>query len=493
MSKHKTIGTEKGVKAFQGVDIVTILIYLLMVILGWFTIYAAGYDPDFLGDAMVIDGRPRSQLVWVGISLAFALLILLVEPRVIRNSSPYLYGAMLLLLIATIFLAPDIKGSHSWLVITDTVRIQPAEFAKVTTAMMLSWWCSRYEFDLRKPLDLSVALGIFLLPLAVIILQSETGSALVFLSFFLVMYREGLTGSILLFGALLVVLFVVTLRYQDVVWGNTEASHLLVYLILYVATLVGMKGYSKANRRTIYIGIVLLPALMLLALITNIFAIVDYAIPAFIALVALLVLCLYRGVRQADSKLFLVGIIMGFSIVLQRGVEYFFENILQPHQQTRILVSLGLKDDPSGAGYNVRQSMIAIGSGGVMGKGYLKGTQTKLSFVPEQDTDFIFCTIGEEYGFIGSLVLLGLFACLLIRLIKIAERQDNTYARMYGYSVACIIFFHVIINIGMVIGLVPVIGIPLPFFSYGGSSLLSFTILLFILLRLDSTRRATDD
>lgn len=480
--------SNKSPRPFSGVDIPIIALYLVMVAAGWFTIYAAGYDPDLLGKAFTVEGRTQSQLVWMGFSMATAIVILLIEPQIIRNATPTLYGITILVLIATIFLAPNIKGSHSWLVITETVRIQPAEFAKVTSAMMLAWWCSRYEFDIQKPRELIVALSTFLLPIAIIILQSETGSALVFLSFIIVMYREGLTSAVPFFGILTVILFVVTLRFGDELWGATDAGHLLIFLIIYVCVGLATKGYSELSGRSWLPTLIILPATMLLAVLLDIFMAVDYSIPALIALVALLGVTIFQAMQHRGKYLSIIAAVAIASIGLTAGVEYFFDNILQPHQQTRILVSLGLKDDPSGAGYNVRQSLIAIGSGGATGKGFLQGTQTKLSYVPEQDTDFIFCTIGEEQGFIGSIVVLSLFVALLFRIIYVSERQVDAYVRIYGYCVASIIFFHLLINIGMVIGLVPVIGIPLPFFSYGGSSLLSFTILLFLLLRLDSRK-----
>lgn len=483
MRQHST---NKSPRPFQNIDLVTVIIYLVMVVAGWFTIYAAGYDPESTSRVLEVTGRVQSQLIWMGISFTMALIALLIEPKFIKDSSPVFYSLMILLLIATIFLAPDIKGSRSWLVITETVRIQPAEFAKVTTAMMLAWWGSRYEYDIKKPKDLVVSLLIFLLPLSIIVLQSETGSALVFLSFLIVLYREGLTSAVPLFGILLAILFVVTLRFDSILWGATDAGHFLLYSIVYISTGIAISLYSKSRRKLWLPALMILPIAMIVCVIIDQFADVDYSIGALIALLVLLIITLTQGFLKRGKNLFAIVVSSILAIALSTGIEYFFDEVLQPHQQTRILVSLGMKDDPAGAGYNVRQSLIAIGSGEVTGKGFLNGTQTKLAYVPEQDTDFIFCTIGEEHGFIGSVALLSLFAILLLRLIQIAERQNNAYARMYGYSVASIIFFHVLINIGMVIGLIPVIGIPLPFFSYGGSSLLSFTILLFILLRFDS-------
>lgn len=481
---------EKGYspKPFKGVDIITIILYLLMVAGGWFTIYAASFDPDQVVREITISGRTQSQLVWMGISFVAGLCILLMDRRLLKASSPILYGLTLMILVLTIFIAPNIKGSHSWLVITDSIRIQPAEFAKVTTAMMMAWWCSRYDFDIKKPREILVAFLIFTTPILIIILQSETGSALVFLSFIIVMYREGLTSAVPIFGLLIVTLFILTLRYSHEMWGATAAGPLLIFSTIYIAVVFISIGYCKLPRRLWSYTIAPLPVALLIALIVSLFTPVNYAIAALVALVVLLIFTIVQSILRRGKHLWIAVAVALISVGLTSGVEYFFDEILQPHQQTRILVSLGMKDDPSGAGYNVRQSLIAIGSGGATGKGYLQGTQTKLSYVPEQDTDFIFCTIGEEFGFLGSLCLLGLFAFLLLRLIYIAERQVDPYARIYGYSVASIIFFHLTINIGMVIGLIPVIGIPLPFFSYGGSSLLSFTILLFILLRLDHRR-----
>lgn len=471
---------------FQNIDTPAILLYLFIVVMGWLSVYAAGYDlsPD---SATALAGRSLNQLIWISFSMATATIILLLDSSFLKRVSPLLYVLMLFLLVVTLFIAPNIKGSHSWLVITDSIHIQPAEFSKVTTAMMLAWWGSRYEYNIKKRSELIISLVIFLLPLLIIILQSETGSALVFLSFFIVLYREGLTGAIILYGVLLAILFVVTLRFSSVTWGITDAGHLLIPLICYTSAALGVEAFSK-GRRLWFPSLVIAPTVFAIFGIISIFTPTDFSFASYISLAAqITTLGIYAFMKRGKNLGFIVAAIL-LSLLLSTSVEYFFDEVLQPHQQTRILVSLGMKDDPSGAGYNIRQSLIAIGSGQLTGKGFLNGTQTKLAYVPEQDTDFIFCTVGEEHGFIGSLIVILTFLILLLRLIKIAERQTHNYTRIYGYSVACIIFFHLMINIGMVIGLVPVIGIPLPFFSYGGSSQLSFTILLFILLRLDSQR-----
>lgn len=471
---------------FQNLDYLTIFLYLLLVVMGWLTIYAASYDVSQMGE-FYFQGRMTSQLVWMGVSLGAAIMILLIDSQFIKLLSPYFYTAFIFLLIATIFLAPNIKGSHSWIVITDSIRLQPAEFAKVATALMLAWWRDRYEFDIRNSKDLLVSLLIFMLPALIIILQSETGSALVFMTFILVLYREGLTSAVHNYGIFLVALFVLSLSFSGVTWGSTNAGLLIIVLLIYLAVVLGSALYCHVQRLGLW-AFITAPALFALFGILSIFTPVDFAVPAIASLVILLSFIAYQAVGRRGNFVWLLFFFGITSVLLHLGVDYFFENVLQPHQQTRILVSLGLKDDPAGAGYNLRQSLIAISSGGLTGKGYLNGVQTKLSFVPEQETDFIFCTVGEEQGFIGSTIVLLVYLCLLIRLIVIAERQSDAFARVYGYSVACILFFHLTINIGMVLGLVPVIGIPLPYFSYGGSSLLSFTILLFLLLRFDAVR-----
>ena len=473
---------------FTNLDYLTVVLYILLVAFGWVTIYAASYDLQLQGQ-FTLEGRISSQIMWMVLSGALAIAALTVDASFYKSITPIFYIGMILLLIATIFLAPDIKGSHSWLVITESIRLQPAEFAKLATALMLALWMDRYTFDMRKGSDLVVAFLIFLLPMAVIVLQNETGSALVFVTFVLVLYREGLTGAVPLFGLYAAALFVLTLSLTGKVWGVTPAEHLMIPLFI----TLGIVLFSALHFRIRHLGSAAFLALALpfaLSGIVSAFTPVNFAIASYTSLVLVLGYIVYEFFsgwnRKESILLFLLG---GVSLLLQSGVIFFFQKILQPHQQNRILVSLGLKDDPGGAGYNVRQSLIAIGSGGLTGKGFLKGTQTKLSFVPEQDTDFIFCTVGEEQGFLGSLALLGLYLFLLLRLIKLAERQTSRFARVYGYSVAAILFFHLTINIGMVIGFVPVIGIPLPYFSYGGSSLLSFTLLLFIFLRLDAARR----
>ncbi|MCQ2310842.1 MAG: rod shape-determining protein RodA [Paludibacteraceae bacterium] len=369
---------------WSGVDWITIVLFLALAFFGWLNIYGAGYSFEQTG-IFSFDNRAGKQFVWIMTALVMGLCILLIDEKTYDILGYWFYGFTLLLLIATPFLAHDIKGSLSWITL-GPVSLQPAEFAKCFTAIAIAKYMGRYGYRVDSWRDLVVPCLMVLLPMAIImIMQRETGSALVFGAFLLPFYRQGMTGKIMGSGVLVAIIFVVVMKCG---W-----------------------------------------------------------IP--------------------DSVL---------------------DKVFEPHQKTRIEVLLGIKEDPMGAGYNVNQSLIAIGSGGMFGKGYLKGTQTKMKFVPEQDTDFIFCTVGEEWGFVGSALLLLAYMFFILRLIMIAERQRDTFSRIYCYSVASIFLMHLIINIGMVLGLLPVIGIPLPLFSYGGSSLWGFTLLLFILLRLDASR-----
>ena len=445
---------------WKSVDWFTILLYILMIVAGWLSICGASYE---FGSAELLgtSGRPATQLMWMGISLCVAFSILMIERDFFEVFAYLIYVGILLLLVATIFLAPDIKGSHSWLVL-GPIRLQPAEFAKFATALAVARLMGTYGFVLTRFHNFILVLGLIFLPMVCILLQRETGSALVYLAFFLMLYREGMSGYFLLAGVCAVVFFVTGMKYAEVMVGETALGTLLVSLMSAVILAASVVCYFfPFDLNWVVLGV----------LGMNIVYLVGMA------------------VHQWAGRYALIALFSLASIGFLFSVNYVFNEILEPHQQIRIKVSLGLEDDPSGAGYNVNQSKIAIGSGGLTGKGFLNGTQTKLKYVPEQDTDFIFCTVGEEQGFLGSSLVLILFAVFILRLIALAERQDTVFARVYGYSVASIFFFHLAINIGMVIGLTPVIGIPLPFFSYGGSSLLGFTVLLFIFLRLDASRK----
>ncbi len=456
-----------------------------MVVAGWFSICGASYEFDNVG-LFDIAGRPGSQLMWMGLSVGIIFVILMLESDFFDVFAYLIYAVVILLLIATIFLAPNIKGSHSWLVL-GPIRLQPAEFAKFATALAVAKLMNIYGFKLTAPKNFLVVLVLIFLPMVCILLQKETGSALVYLAFFLMLYREGMSGYILLAGVCAVVFFVTEMKYSEIILGITSMGEFIVSNIILAITMV-LVYLERKDNKAVFIMLIGIATAYVAGYITSLFIPVDFALIAE-GLVLLSVLYLiYLSARNWVWHYILIGFFALASLAFLFSVDYVFNNVLEPHQQIRIKVSLGLEDDPSGAGYNVNQSKIAIGSGGLTGKGFLNGTQTKLKYVPEQDTDFIFCTVGEEQGFVGATAVLILFGIFIIRLIMLAERQGNTFRRVYGYSVASIFFFHLAINVGMVTGLTPVIGIPLPFFSYGGSSLWGFTILLFIFLRLDASR-----
>ncbi|MCF8253900.1 MAG: rod shape-determining protein RodA [Bacteroidia bacterium] len=406
------------------IDWITIMLYYFFVVVGLLCIYASIYKET---NPLIWDASQNygKQLIWIGVSSFLGLMILLIDEKFFFAFSYPIYGITILLLILVLVAGTTVKGSSSWIEIGG-FRMQPAEFAKFGTALALAKFLSGYNVNFEKDRKIQIlSAGIILLPMVIILLQNETGSTLVFTSFIFVLYREGLPGWILFAGFILILLSVLALLVQ--------------------------------------------PIFIIIALV----------------LLAILFLFLVRRTRALILLTFGAVIVAGLMV---SSIDYAFQNVLQAHQRTRINVLLGKEVDIKGAGYNVQQSKIAIGSGGLWGKGFLQGTQNKFRFVPEQSTDFIFCTIGEEYGFAGSLLFISLYILLLYRLLVMAERQRQKFNRIYGYSLVCILFFHFVINIGMTLGLMPVIGIPLPFISYGGSALLSFTILLFIFIRLDANR-----
>lgn len=406
-------------------DWITVSLFFLIVILGWLNIYAAIYDENAATTIFSMNINSGRQLVFIGASLGLILAIMVIDFKFYDTFAYFIYGGVIFLLVFVLLFGTEVAGSKSWFAI-GPFRLQPSEFAKFATSLAVAKIISCPGFRIDKLKD---QIGLFLLigaPAILIILQGDTGTALVYSVFILVFFREGMSPVLLLLGTAMIIIFVLTLLVEE---------HLYLYgaIITIVAFLL---VFGKRNMRRILVVV--------------------------------------------TGALVVVGVI--------RGVDYFVSDILKPHQQNRIKALINPDADPLGYGWNVTQSKIAIGSGGFGGKGFLNGTQTKYDFVPEQSTDFIFCTIGEEHGWIGSLMVVGLFVALLLRIITIAERQKWRFARVYGYCVACIIFFHFAVNIGMTIGLFPVIGIPLPLFSYGGSSLMGFTLLVFILLKLDAHR-----
>lgn len=479
---------EESIK--KSLDWITIGLYIILVICGWFSIYGASYDYEHVTSMFDLSGRAGMQLVWIGTSLVLGFIILKLDSNLYDVLAYYIYAFFILLLILTIVVATDTRGSRSWLKLTESIQVQPAEFAKFAVALALARFMNTYNFKLLKAKNLFIIAALILVPMLLIILQKETGSALVYSVFILMLYREGLPGMVLSIGVAAIVFFVVGLKYSETDMGIISLGEFItIILVIIFSILYLFFNYEKGKTvaRNLLIGSLILYGLTYLLHYTG--APVNFGIVA-LSSVALLVVYLLVLAKKFWSKTYLLIATFAIGSILYVGsIDYIFTEVMQPHQQMRIKVTLGMEEDLMGAGYNVNQSKIAIGSGGFLGKGYLNGTQTKLKYVPEQDTDFIFCTVGEEQGFVGSVLVLSLFLALILRLIYLAERQKNTFGRVYGYSVACILFFHIAINIGMVIGLTPVIGIPLPFFSYGGSSLWGFTILLFIFLRIDMARK----
>ena len=409
---------------FFNVDWVTILIYLALCTIGLLNIHSAVFDAN--NESLLdLDANYGKQFIFIISSIVIAIVILLLESRFLTALAPAIYVITIFLLILVLLVGRNVGGNQSWIPVGGGFRLQPSEFAKFATCLLLARYLSAANVKVTDVKSFLIAGGIIGLPLGLILLQHDAGSALVFCALIFVLYREGLSSLFLIGTALAIFLFVTTILYNPF-----------------------------------------------------------YIIAGLVAFTAIVIFLFQKNKRLIITML--VGLAASIAFIF--SVQFLYKQVLQPHQKSRIDIILGITKDYRGKGYNLRQSMIAIGSGKLWGKGYMHGTQTKYSFVPEQSTDFIFCTVGEEWGFAGSVVVLSLYLFLMLRLIVIAERQRSPFSRIYGYGVASIIFFHVMINIGMTIGLVPVIGIPLPFVSYGGSSLWSFTILLFIMIKLDSNR-----
>jgi rod shape determining protein RodA len=410
---------------FANLDWLTLGLYLILITIGWFSIYAATYDEE-LQQVLNLNTSHGKQLFFIGVSLFTGIVILIFDSKFFTTFAYLIYGFIMLLLVGVLIFGATIKGSKSWIRM-GSFSLQPAEFAKFAVSLALAKFFSGLNVNIKTTSSKLMVGAIIGIPAILILLQGDTGSMLVFSAFIFVLFREGLPSIFLILIFVVAVLSVLALIINK-------------YILILVLAIVGVSMFLFLKRAKNIVPIV--------------------------------------------AVLFIAG--AGYIL----SVDYVFNQILRSHQRERIEILLGQKTDLKGAGYNLNQSLIAIGSGGTMGKGFLKGTQTKFNFVPEQSTDFIFCTIGEEWGFLGSAGILLIFFALLYRIIFIAERQRSKFSRVYAYSVASILFFHITINVGMTIGLVPVIGIPFPLVSYGGSSILAFTILLFILLKLDSDRLA---
>ena len=473
---------------FRNIDWLTVILFLGMVLFGWLNIFAASYNYD---QTSIFDISLRSgkQFIWILSALVMGGIILIVSDKVYETFAYVFYAILIIILLITPLLAHNVKGSLSWISL-GSISFQPAEFAKVITALAVAKFMGRYEYKVRSWRDWILPFVLIGIPaLIIMILQRETGSALVMLAFLLVFYRKGMSGYILWLCAIAITFFILAIRFgqTSVPLGEGNVGILVCGLMLILIELY----FIHQNHKNPKYSLIILGSIVLISAIACLLCIwvkVNMNVVSFSIVALLMGYIGYLTIRYRRWNLLLVILFTMLSIGYIQASNFVFQKVLQPHQRTRIEVLLGMRDDPSGAEYNINQARIAIGSGRFFGKGYLQGTQTKLRYVPEQDTDFIFCTIGEEWGFVGSCLVLLIYLGFILRLLVIAERQRNQFSQIYGYSVACIFLFHLVINVGMVLGLLPVIGIPLPFFSYGGSSLLGFTILLFILLKLDAVR-----
>jgi rod shape determining protein RodA len=462
----------------EEIDWTTVGLYLLLVIFGWMNIFASAYNDQFKS---IFDMKQNygDQLIWILASFIMIIFLFAIDHRFFHFFSYVIYGFSILLLILVLVAGVEVNNSRSWIRLAN-FNLQPSEFVKIATALVIARYLSGYNIKLWTKKSMMVIILLIGLPVGLIFLQPDYGTALVFSCFILVLYREGMPGWILAASLFISMLFLMTLLLSNTV--------VLIILVALAITVFGVLNRTITH------------SLLAAIIITGIYYVLKYSLPIFdiklidyhllisaliLASVVYIILSHIRKIRNVPLVLIFL---FGF-IAFTFSVDYVFHSILRPHQQTRVNILLGKETDIRNVGYNLNQSKIAIGSGGLLGKGYLKGTQTKLDFVPEQSTDFIFCTVGEEWGFAGTFILVLLYTGLLIRILFIAERQRSQFARIYGYGVASLLFFHFAINISMTIGLFPVIGIPLPFFSYGGSSMIAFTLLLFILIRLDSVRK----
>ncbi len=473
---------------FMSIDWITIMLYVVLITWGWFSVCGASYDYS-QPDVFSFSTNSGKQMVWTLTSFALAGMLMMIEKKFYDMGAFVIYGGMIALLLVTLVIAPDTKGSRSWIPI-GPVKLQPAEFAKFAVALAIGKFMDRFNFDMNNKNDFVKLLAMICVPILIIILQKETGTALVYLTFFLVLYREGMTGSLLFTAFAVVVYFIVGIRFaEEQISLNLPVSigeFVVLSLAMIFTTLMTWIYTRNVVAFKIMAGVGW--GISLLAVLFSVY-VIPFDVCKVILLLDLLMIAYLMGlgIFYRYYKYVLIALFATLSTSFFYICDTVFDH-LADHQRIRIEVLLGMKEDLKGAGYNVNQAKIAIGSGGLSGKGFLNGTQTKLKYVPEQDTDFIFCTVGEEEGFIGSAGVLIVYLLFIWRLIVVAERQPDTMGRVYGYSVLSIFLFHLLINVGMVLGLTPVIGIPLPFFSYGGSSLWGFTILLFIFLRMDAER-----
>jgi rod shape determining protein RodA len=469
----------RRVNIFDSIDWITISLYLILVIFGWMNIFAVNYNEKY---KTVFDFNQEygKQVIWILLSFLSVFILFIIDYKFYRFFSYAIYGGVIFLLIIVLVFGTLTHGSKSWLNLFG-LNFQPSEFAKIAAALAIARYLSTYNVKINSVKSIFMLLAFIIVPAILIFLQPDWGTSIIFCFFFIVFFREGLPGWVLILGAVVVALFIASLIIPKL---------FIVVGLITLAQVVYM-AVNKRIKHSIITVVLLLGIYFMVKFLTIYF---NYGLSEYLILLASLVLSslisLILALRYKIRNVIFILLMLFSCISFTYSVDYVFHNILKPHQQKRVNILLGKEIDPRGYGYNVNQSKIAIGSGGFKGMGFLKGTQTKLDFVPEQSTDFIFCTVGEEWGFIGTTIVIILFALLLLRIIILAERQRSPFSRIYGYGVAAIIFAHFAINIAMTIGLSPVIGIPLPFLSYGGSSILAFSIMLFILIRLDASRMA---
>lgn len=466
------------------VDLGLLLSYLLLIVFGWLNIYSAVYSEEH-GFILDMSQRYGQQFIWIGLSILTAIFILyIIRPEIYSTLSPILYIIMAVLLFAVIFVGKEVNGSKSWFFI-GSFGLQPAEFSKITTSLLLSYIMSQYGFTLTNKKMAATAAAVVLLPIMLIIMEKETGSALVYLGLLFVFYMQGMSGWFIVLGFSLAAIFSLTISFSPltaIVCALAACSLLRL--------LIWKRGKWFISAVAVIVLIAYLPKLYATLPFLELFKPEVWALILFIPHTILWIVDIYKMREDRGSFYLILSLICAIAITF--SINIIFNKVLQPHQRARIENLFGITEDLQGIGYNVHQSKIAIGSGGLTGKGFLNGTQTKYNFVPEQSTDFIFCTVGEEWGFVGSLLLLIVYIYLIVRIIVLASKNFDTFTKLYGYCVASIFLMHVVINMGMTMGLLPVIGIPLPFLSYGGSSMLSFTILLFIFIRLDMERQSKE-
>lgn len=466
-------------RIFDGVDRVTVLLYVLVVLAGCLSIVSASYE-EGTADVFSFSHFYMKQIVWVGVAFVTAVVVLLLDDRFYHMLAYPAYIAGLLLLVAALVGGKEVNGAKAWFEF-GSFRVQPVEFVKIATALALARVMSEYHFSITRAGDLMKVGFVIFLPLAIIVLQNDTGSGIVLGSFLFVLYREGLNKWLCIPVLLIAALFIFSFLLSPMT--------LLVLLIL-VCTLSEAMMNGRWRSRIVFLAAVgLASGLLYLLMALAVPGTMDFYHALLIVTLLSLAFVAVYAYRANLRNIFITMALFIGSMIFLPTTDYIFNSILKQHQRDRILSFLGIISDPLGTDYNVNQAKIAIGSGGFAGKGFLQGTQIKYGFVPERHTDFIFCTVGEEWGFLGTMVVLGLLCALILRLMRMGERQEEPFGRIYCYSVAAILLFHVLVNVGMTIGLMPVMGIPLPFMSYGGSSLIAFTILVFIAVRLDASTR----